>query len=313
MRPRTPALLLVLAAGAGPLLPAWLVSIATVALANGLVVLGLVVLWRAGLVPFGQALFYASGAYAVALLSRRFGSTDAFLSVAVGAVAGGACAFLVGALLARYREIFFAMLSLALSMILYGVLVKTQSLGSTDGFNVAGATFFGREPTLVSRPLALYWLAAAVAAAAIVGVGFYFRSVAGALCVPIRDNEIRVEYLGLSVTRLVHLQIVLGGILAGAGGSLAALTIGHVDPSMSYWTTSGGFVFVTILSGSTSVVTPFLGALLFELVRTAAVAFAPTSWQFVMGCALLATIVFLPEGLASLRTRLRLPAWGRSP
>ncbi len=312
LRLRTIALLLAGAAAAGPILPAWLVSLATIALSSGLVVLGLVVLWRAGLVPFGQALYFASGAYGVALLGKLHGVTDAFLLLCVGTVAGALVAFLVGFLLARYREIFFAMLSLALSMILYGVLAKTASLGSTDGFNVPSATFAGWDPATGSRQLVLYWLAAAAAAGAILVVAAYLRSVAGSLAVPIRDNEIRVEYLGLSVTGLIHLDIVVSGALAGAGGALAALSIGHVDPNMSFWTTSGGFVFVAILSGAGSVVTPFLGAFLFELVRSLALSIAPTAWQFILGSALLLTIVFLPGGLASVRWRPRLPTGGRS-
>src|SRR5437870_9392731 len=97
---------------AAPAVPAWLVSLATIAFANAFVVLGLVILWRAGLVPFGQALFYAIGAYSVALLGRYTGLRDAFLLVAVGAASAGIVAFLGGYLLARYRDIFFAMLSL---------------------------------------------------------------------------------------------------------------------------------------------------------------------------------------------------------
>src|SRR5438477_9951123 len=68
---------------AAPMLPAWLVSLATIAFANAFVVLGLVILWRAGLVPFGQALFYAIGAYAVALVGRYTGLRDAVLMVAL--------------------------------------------------------------------------------------------------------------------------------------------------------------------------------------------------------------------------------------
>lgn len=312
LRPRTIALLLAACAAAGPILPAWLVSLGTLALSSGLVVLGLVVLWRAGLVPFGQALYFAAGAYGVALLGRFYRVTDALLLLAVGTVVGGLVAFAVGFLLARYREIFFAMLSLALSMILYGVLAETASLGSTDGFNVPSATFAGWDPVTVPRQLVLYWLAAGVAGGAVVAVTAYLRSVAGSLTLPIRDNEVRVEYLGASVTGLVHLKIVVSGALAGAGGALAALSIGHVDPNMSFWTTSGGFVFVAILSGAGSVVTPFLGAFLFELARSLALALAPTAWQFILGSALLLTIVFLPGGLASVRWRLRVP-WGRSP
>src|SRR5438270_13946143 len=95
-------------AAAAPFMPAWIVSLATIAFANALVVLGLVILWRAGLVPFCQALFYATGAYAVALLSRYAGWRDVFLLVAAGAAAAGIVAFLVGFLLARYRDLFFA-------------------------------------------------------------------------------------------------------------------------------------------------------------------------------------------------------------
>ena len=147
--------------------------------------------------------------------------------------------FVVGFLLARYREIFFAMLSLALSMILYGVLVKTESLGSTDGFSVIVPTFFGYAPHRTALLVALYWLVLAVCAIAALLVDAYFRSVAGALAVPMRDNEIRVEFLGISVVRLIHIKLVISGVLAGIGGALAALAIGHVDPNMSYWTTSG--------------------------------------------------------------------------
>ena len=65
---------------AAPALPAWLVSLATIAFSNAFVVLGLVILWRAGLVPFGQALFYATGAYSVALIGRYTGLRDAILT-----------------------------------------------------------------------------------------------------------------------------------------------------------------------------------------------------------------------------------------
>src|SRR5256885_16443854 len=93
------ALAFLAAAVAAPALPPWLVSLAPIAFANALVVLGLVILWRAGLVPFGQALFYATGAYAVALLSRYAGWRDVFLLIAAGAAAAGIVAFLVGFLL----------------------------------------------------------------------------------------------------------------------------------------------------------------------------------------------------------------------
>ena len=292
-------------AAAAPFLPSWLVSLATIAFANGLVVLGLVILWRAGLVPFGQALFYAAGAYTVALMSRYTGLRDVFVLVAAGALAAGIVAFLIGLLLARYRDIFFAMLSLAMSMILYGVLVKTETLGSTDGFHVETGTFLGYAPRGAALGLALFWLVLGTCGFAALLIATYFVSIAGVLAAPVRDNEIRVEFLGLSVDRLIHLKVVISGVLAGLGGALAALAVAHVDPNMAYWTTSGGFVFVTILAGAGSVAAAFVGSFVFELARSIAIDFFPGTWQIILGGALLLTILFLPEGLGSLAGRLR--------
>ncbi len=288
-----------------PWLPPWLISLATIAFANALVVLGLIILWRTGLVPFGQALFYAIGAYVVALLGKYTPIRDVFFVVIAGAIAAGIVAYLVGFLLARYREIFFAMLSLAMSMILYGVLVKTETLGSTDGFHVEVGSFLGWRPKGAMRNLMIFWVVLGFCAAAAWLVARYFRSVAGSLTHPIRDNEIRVEFLGISVDRLIHLKLVVSGVLAGIGGALAALAVQHVDPQMAYWTTSGGFVFVTILAGAGSVAAAFVGSLLFELVRSIAVTLVPGEWQMILGTALLLTILFLPEGLGSLVGRLR--------
>jgi ABC-type branched-subunit amino acid transport system permease subunit len=300
---RVGATAFLLLAALAPILPQWLVSIATIAFANALVILGLVVLWRVGLVSFGQALYYAMGAYTVALIARFFSVSDAFVSVLAAGGLAGLIAFLVGFLLARYREIFFAMLSLAISMILYGALVKTETLGSTDGFNVPPATFLGYAPHGRALDLAVFWLTLGVAAIAALLVSMYFRSIAGALAVPVRDNEIRVEFLGVSVNRMIHAKLTIAGALGGIAGALAALAIGHVDPNMAYWTTSGGFVFVTILAGAASVAATFVGSLAFELLRSFAVDIMPDTWQIVLGSALLLTILFLPDGLGSILSR----------
>jgi branched-chain amino acid transport system permease protein len=301
----TGAALLLVAAAAAPFLPDWIVSLATIAFANALVVLGLVVLWRVGLVSFGQALYYCIGAYVVALTGRWIGFTDAIALVLLAGIVAGLAAAGIGFLLARYREIFFAMLSLALSMILYGVLVKTESLGSTDGFSVVTPTFFGYAPHGTQLSRWLYWLTLGIDGIAALLVGLYFRSIAGSLAAPIRDNEIRVEFLGVSVTTIIHIKVIIAGVLGGLGGALAAMTIGHVDPAMAYWTTSGGFVFVTVLAGSGYVAAAFVGSLVFEAVRSFAVDVMPQLWQMTLGSVLLLTILFLPEGLGSLVSRLR--------
>jgi branched-chain amino acid transport system permease protein len=84
---------------------------------------------------------------------------------------------------------------------------------------------------------------------------------------------------------------------------IAATTVGHIDPEMAYWTTSGEFIFITILAGTGSVIAPFLGALIFGIIQTVAFNISPNTWQMVLGASLLAVIVFLPNGLWSLFRR----------
>jgi len=286
-------------------IPNWAVFLGTLALAKGVVVIGLLVLWRTGLVSFGQALYFGMGGYAVGLVALKFGISDAFILTLIAVVVSGITAMLLGLIMARYREIFFAMLSLAFSMILYGVLVKTEALGSTDGFNVVHPTYLGYAPQEEAQRISLFLWALFVALISTLGVQRYLRSTLGNLTSAIRDNEIRVEYLGVSVHRAIYFKYVIAGALTGAGGALTAMAVGHVDPEMTYWTTSGEFVFVTILSGTGNIAAPFLGSIIFELVRTYAFEYSPYTWQLVLGAVLLCLIMFLPNGLWSLVVKIK--------
>ena len=123
----------------------------------------------------------------------------------------------------------------------------------------------------------------------------YLDTPLGRLAPAIKDNEIRVEYMGASARYAIHVKYVIAAALAGLGGALAATTVGHIDPEMAYWTTSGEFIFITILAGTGSVVAPFLGALIFGIIHTVAFDLSPNTWQMVLGASLLVVIVFLPE------------------
>ena len=288
-----------------PFLPRWALFLATISLSKGLVVLGLLLLMRSGLVSFGQGLYYAVGAYAAGTAANHLGVSDALAMVLLGTVAAAAVAAVVGTLLARYRAIFFAMLSLAFSMILYGLLVKSSTLGSTDGFNVVPQTVAGLALVGARGRVLMFGLTAVSAFVACAALDRYLGSHLGRLAPAIRDNELRVEFMGASVRNVVHLNVIIAAALAGMGGALTALTVGHIDPEMAYWTTSGEFVFVAILSGTASVVAPFLGAVVLELLRSFAYEYAPNTWQVVVGGAMLAVIMFLPAGLWSVFQRRR--------
>ena len=287
------------------LIPNWMLFIFLQSFARGAVALGLLVLWRTGLISFGHALYFAAGAYGAVFMQRMI-VNDAFAMVAAGLIASGVLAFLLGFLLRQYRGIFFALLNMAFSMVLWGLLAKTEALGSTDGLSIAAPRFFGMVFAGDQSKLAIYFFAIVLTWLFSVAVHLYMKSTLGAMSTAVRENEIRLEYLGYSAHRAVHVKYVISALLAGFGGVLMGMTVGIVDPdSMAYWTVSGEFVFITILSGTGNVAATYIGAFVFEIIRSLAFQYSPKLWQLIMGGALLLIIMFLPNGLWSVMARLR--------
>jgi branched-chain amino acid transport system permease protein len=283
----------------------WVHNIALPVIARGSVALGLLVLWRTGLISFGHALYFGCGAYTAALLTKS-GITDALVLTILSVLSAGLLAYVLGFLLRRYRGIFFALLNMAFSMILYGLIVRSEALGSTDGFGVSSPTYFGFKPETAVKEVYLFGFTLCLTFAIVVAVHLYLRSTLGHMTMAVRENEIRVEYLGFSAEKAIHIKYVISGLLAGFGGVIMALSIGQVDPeSMANWLVSGEFVFITILSGTGSVAATYVGALVFELIRVYAFEYFPYIWQMILGGVLLGFILFLPDGLWSLRDRLR--------
>ena len=285
---------------AGVLAPKWLLFLVTMALSHGLAVLGVVVLTRGGGATFGQGMFFAIGAYAAALLPQALGVNDAFLRVLVGTLAAGLTAAVFAPLLARYRGIFFAMLTLALSMVLFGLLSKSTALGGSDGIPVARPMLFGAALPSASAELWLYALTVAFTIVAGWAVAVYWRSAAGLMALAVRGNALRVEYLGASARASLSLSFIVCGLLGGLGGALTALSLGHVEPNFTNWTTSGEFVFVAVLAGYQSVAAVFVASLLLEIVRSFSNLYFPNTWQLALGAFLLLVILFRPAGLGSL-------------
>lgn len=288
----------------GAALPAWAAFLLVIAFSKGLAALGLVLLQRSGLLSFGQGLFYCVGGYGAGLLMLWGGFTDAALLIVAGGVIALAVGAIVGPLLAGYRKIFFATLTLALSMLVHGALTKADMIGGSDGLNLRPATFLGWQAgSAQSGILALYAIAALLAVVTACLARIHFGSVRGLLSLAVRDNEIRVEYLGSSTRRVIFENYTAAAFLAGLGGAINALALGHIDPELAFWTTSGEFVFVAILAGQTSVVAVFVAAVLLELVRSFSSQYFPNVWQMTLGLFMLAVILFLPDGLGALLRR----------
>lgn len=285
-------------------MPTWVLSVAAVALAKGLVAIGMLLLLRAGLVPFGHAMYFCIGGYATGMAAQFSGVRDIFLLLAIASCSAGVIALAAGFLLRRYRGIFFAMLSMALSMILYGILLKSQMLGSSDGFSVPRPTIFGRPMAGAAAVSVIYLVIAASLAAGMLIASRYLKTTLGHIGPAVRLNELRIEYLGYTPQRLIHLEYTASGFLGGLAGGLVALFIGQIDPGMGFWTTSGEFVFIAILAGTGGVWGAVAAAFILEVVHALAFNFAPQYWKFVLGSTLLVLILRFPGGLSSIR-------WGR--
>ncbi len=292
---------LALFAAAPLLLSGWVVFLLTVAWGKALAVLGVVLLLRAGLLTFGHALYYAAGAYAAGLAVRYLGVRDGLALLALALAAGIAVSALLGLLVARYRGVYFALLNLAFSMVLYGVLLKFYAVtGGTDGLALSTPPLAGWRPAAPSLRLVMYGLTVGLGAACVLGAHRFADSPLGYALRAIRDNEVRVEYMGASVWRTIYWSYVLSGALASLAGALVGMSVGHITPDLAFWSQSGEFVFVAILGGTGSVLAPVVGSIVFEFIRNYAFELSPYTWQMTLGVVLLAIIFFLPGGLWSL-------------
>ena len=287
----------------GLALPRWLLFLCTMAASHGIVSVGILLIMRGGLVSFGQGMVFAIGGYAVALSVTHLGISDVVVLMLIGTIAATIAGAAVGPLIARYSGIFFGMLTLALSMVLYGILIKSTAMGGSDGFNIPRGTLLGMRLEGGTGDYILYVLTIVSTGLASLAVAIHTRSARGLVTQAVLGNSLRVEYLGVSVQSVMAMNFTLAAALGGLGGALTVLALGHIEPTFSYWTQSGEFVFVAILAGAQSVVAVFVASLALELVRSFSNLYFPNTWQMALGLFLLAIILFLPAGIGSLWSR----------
>lgn len=277
----------------------------TLALAKGLAVLGVTVILRAGQVSFGHALFFGISAYVGAFLVSAWPGADLILVLIAGVLGAALSGLLVGLFVVRYRGIFFGMLNLAFSMILWSILEKFYHYtGGADGIRLTRPTVLGMELGRNAYELVLFYLAIVL----MIGLGWFtlrwLASPAGQLFLTLKTNETRLEYLGLSPRRVLLSGYVLSAVLCGVGGSMMGMTQGVVTPEYVWWVRSAEMVFIAVLGGAGSVRGAFVGALIYEIVRIYASAYAADIWQLLLGVFLLVIILFAPGGIMGILDRL---------
>jgi branched-chain amino acid transport system permease protein len=300
------AVVFFLVAAVAPLfVPSWATLFALI-LAKSIVVLGIILLLQAGQVSFGHAMFFTTGAYAAAFWGKFIGGGDILLYLVLGAVSSTVFGFIVGMFVVRYREIFFGMLNLAFSMVLWSLLEKMfHYTNGADGIRVARPTLLGLAFTPDTFQYVILYVSLLIAVAAFFGVQRYLDSPLGHMLRAIKSNETRLEYLGTSARRVLLIGYVISAFLGGIGGTLVAMIQQIATPEFGYWTKSGEFVFIAILGGGAHAFGAFAGAAMFEAVRFYAAAQLANAWQLILGVVLIVIILYAPNGLIGLRQRDR--------
>jgi len=297
------AVFFVVAAIAPLFVSSWATLFALI-LAKAIVVLGIILLLQAGQVSFGHAMFFTTGAYAAAFWGKFVSSGDILLYLALGAGSSTIFGLVVGLFVVRYREIFFGMLNLAFSMVLWSLLEKMFHVtNGADGIRVARPGLLGMTFTPETFQYVILYVSLAIAVAAFFGVQRYLDSPLGHMLRAIKSNETRLEYLGTSARRVLLVGYVISAFLGGVGGSLVAIIQQIATPEFGYWTKSGEFVFIAILGGGAHAFGAFAGAAMFELVRFYAAAQLADAWQLILGVVLIVIILYAPNGLIGLRQR----------
>jgi len=262
-----------------------------------------------GLLSFGHSAYFGVGAYVVALMVKylRVGSMELFL---LGAIVGSVIVTAVfGFVCVRYTRIFFGILTLALSQVLWSLAFKFFWVtGGTDGLRVptpsllAGlVTGTGDKTDFMSH--AYYYYVLGIFFACVVLMWVIVNSPFGKALQAIRDNETRAEFVGVQIWRYRFVAFLVSGVFTGLAGALWVPLNGLTTPDIMHWTFSGEIVFMTVLGGFRSFAGPIVGAIVFNYLKTYAVGYT-VYWQLLLGAVLVTLVVSLPTGIVGTAERL---------
>jgi branched-chain amino acid transport system permease protein len=275
-------------------------ALATQVLIFGLFALGFNLLYGyTGLLSFGHAAYYGLGAYGTGIALAKLGVTSLWLALGIGlglAMLGG---LVIGFFCLRRRGIYFAMLTLAFSQLLYFIAFHAATwTGGDDGLRGIPLHPLRLGPFTISldTSIAFYYFVFVLVGLAVAGLQRILTSPFGAVLQAIRENSDRAGACGYDINRIKLLSFVFSALFAGLAGALEALRLNVVPVESLYWTTSGQVVIMTLLGGAGTFFGPFVGALTY-LVLEDRVAVFTESWPLVIGLVFMMFVLFLPKGI----------------
>jgi branched-chain amino acid transport system permease protein len=265
-----------------------------------------------GLLSFGHSAYFGTGAYAVAFIVRDLSVHSMELCILGGLVSALVVSALFGYVCVRHTRIFFSILALALSQVLWSLAFKFFWVtGGTDGIRVprsqitllAGLLDFSGSGSYQRFVYSYYYYVLALFVIAVAVMWVIVHSPFGKALQAIRDNETRARFVGVPVQRYRWFAFVVSGSFTGLAGALWVPLNGLTTPDILYWPFSGEIVFMTVLGGFRTFTGPIVGAIAFNYLKVYAVAGSPY-WQLVLGGVLVVLVMVLPTGIIGTIGRL---------
>ena len=256
-----------------------------------------------GLLSFGHSAFFGIGAYTVAFLLRYLDIHSMEIYILIGIPIAALTSALFGYICVRHTRIFFGILTLALSQVLYSLALKFFWVtGGTDGLRVprptllAGLVNFQGAGSFQRFINAYYYYVVVAFAICVVLMWVIVHSPFGKALQAIRDNEVRARFLGLRIRHFRWAAFLISGTFTGLAGILWVPLNGLTTPEVLYWPFSGEIVFAALLGGFRNFTGPIVGGIVFNYLKTYAIA-TTEYWQLLLGAVLVALVLVLPTGI----------------
>ena len=260
-----------------------------------------------GVLSFGHAAYFGLGAYGAGF-ALKFLAPSTPLSLLCGALLGGVAGGLLGALIARRRGVYFAMVTIAFGQVFYYLAFQWSSVTGGDD----GLRGFSRQPIhlgfttidILSNANAFYYFVLICVALAVALMGFLLRSPFGRTLIAIRENERRARFLGIPVDRHIWIAFTLSCFFIAFAGALYALVNNFADPRGLHYSQSGDFVMMAVMGGMRSFWGPLLGAVVFVVLQDY-LSSITVNWMSFIGMLFIGIVLFFPRGLLGFVRRKR--------
>ena len=258
------------------------------------------ILGYGGLVSFGHAAYLGIGAYTVGIMGF-YGITSGWLQWPAAIVASALVALAIGAVSIRTSGIYFIMITLAFTQMLYYLGISVAEFGGDDGMRLKSKSLF---PGLIDLrdPVAFYYLALGLMLVSVFLVHRIVNSRFGMALRAAKSNEARTRAIGFSPYPYRLAAFVIAGAMCGLAGALYANHTNYITPGLMSWQQSGDIMFMVILGGMATTPGPVLGAFVLLLLEDLLSAWTQ-HWQVVLGPLLILSVIFFRRGLAGIFTK----------